>query len=84
MKNFVPSLPRPLTQAVAWELPSGIAAMPFNSGIINPAILQSCFAGGAVNYSPARMAKTAVPFLSKINPANNVEQLTVPIRGALG
>jgi NAD(P)-dependent dehydrogenase (short-subunit alcohol dehydrogenase family) len=42
-----------LTQALAQELPPGMAAVPLNPGIINTAMLQSCFAGGAANY-PAR------------------------------
>jgi NAD(P)-dependent dehydrogenase (short-subunit alcohol dehydrogenase family) len=74
-----------LTQSLAQELPSGMAAVPLNPGIINTAMLQSCFAGGANNYpTPEEWAKTAVPFLLKINPADNGKQLTVPIRGTLG
>jgi NAD(P)-dependent dehydrogenase (short-subunit alcohol dehydrogenase family) len=73
-----------LTQALAQELPPGVATVPLNPGIINTAMLQSCFADGANNYPTAdEWAKTAVPFLLKINAANNGEQLTVPIRGAL-
>jgi hypothetical protein len=42
-------------------------------------MLQSCFAGGAKNYPTAdEWAKTAVPFLLKINAANNSEPLTAP------
>ena len=73
-----------LTQSLAQELPPGLAAIALNPGIINTAMLQSCFAGGANNYPMAdEWAKTAVPFLLKINAANNGEPLTVPIRGAL-
>jgi len=72
-----------LTQALAQELPPGLAAVPLNPGIINTAMLQSCFAGGASNYPAAdEWAKIAVPFLLKINHSNNGEQLTVPIRGS--
>jgi NAD(P)-dependent dehydrogenase (short-subunit alcohol dehydrogenase family) len=74
-----------LTQSLAQELPPGMAAVPLNPGIINTDMLQSCFAGGANNYpTPEEWAKTAVPFLLKINPADNGKQLTVPIRGTLG
>src|ERR1035438_6632379 len=74
-----------LTQALAQELPPGLAAVPLNPGIINTAMLQSCFGGGANNYPTAgEWAKTAVPFLLKINAANNGEQLTVPIRCVVG
>src|ERR1017187_239216 len=67
-----------LTQALAQELPPGLAAGPLNPGIINTAMLQSCFAGGASNYPTAEeWAKTAVPFLLKLDASNNGEQLTV-------
>ena len=72
-----------LTQALAQELPAGLAAVPLNPGIINTDMLQSCFAGGANNYPTAKeWAKTAAPFLLRINTSNNGEQLTAPIRGA--
>jgi NAD(P)-dependent dehydrogenase (short-subunit alcohol dehydrogenase family) len=67
-----------LTQALAQELPPGMAAVPLNPGIINTAMLQSCFAGGANNYPKANeWAKIAAPFLLKINSADNGRQLTV-------
>jgi NAD(P)-dependent dehydrogenase (short-subunit alcohol dehydrogenase family) len=68
-----------LTQALAQELPPGMAAVPLNPGIINTAMLQSCFAGGAAGYPvPREWAKTAAPFLLKINTADNGNPLTVP------
>jgi NAD(P)-dependent dehydrogenase (short-subunit alcohol dehydrogenase family) len=68
-----------LTQSLAQELPPGMAAVPLNPGIINTDMLQSCFAGGASSYPSAKeWAQTAVPFLLKINPADNGRQLTVP------
>jgi NAD(P)-dependent dehydrogenase (short-subunit alcohol dehydrogenase family) len=67
-----------LTQSLAQELPPGMAAVPLNPGIINTAMLQSCFAGGANNYPAAtEWAKTAAPFLLKISFADNGKQLTV-------
>jgi NAD(P)-dependent dehydrogenase (short-subunit alcohol dehydrogenase family) len=69
-----------LTQSLAQELPPGMAAVPLNPGIINTDMLQSCFAGGANNYPPpGTWAKTAAPFLLKINSADNGKQMTVPI-----
>ena len=69
-----------LTQSLAQELPPGLAAVPLNPGIINTAMLQSCFAGGAASYpAPREWAKTAAPFLLKINSADNGRQLTAPI-----
>jgi NAD(P)-dependent dehydrogenase (short-subunit alcohol dehydrogenase family) len=72
-----------LTQSLAQELPPGLAAVPLNPGIINTAMLQSCFSGSASNYpTPNEWAKIAVPFLLKINADDNGKQLTVPIHGA--
>jgi NAD(P)-dependent dehydrogenase (short-subunit alcohol dehydrogenase family) len=69
-----------LTQSLAQELPPGLAAVPLNPGIINTGMLQSCFAGGATNYpAPREWAKTAAPFLLKINSADNGKPLTVPV-----
>ena len=69
-----------LTQSLAQELPSGMAAVPLNPGIINTDMLQSCFAGSASSYPTAKeWAKTAVPFLLKINSADNGRQLTVTL-----
>jgi NAD(P)-dependent dehydrogenase (short-subunit alcohol dehydrogenase family) len=68
-----------LTQSLAQELPPGMAAVPLNPGIINTEMLQSCFAGGANNYPKANeWAKTAAPFLLKINFTDNGKQLTAP------
>ena len=40
-----------LTQALAQELPPGMAAVPLNPGIINTQMLQSCFGGSAFGLS---------------------------------
>lgn len=67
-----------LTQALAQELPPGMAAVPLNPGIINTAMLRSSFGGSATNYpSPREWAKTAAPFLLKINSADNGKPMTV-------
>ncbi len=68
-----------LTQAFAQELPSGMAAVALNPGIINTEMLQSCFGGSASGYpSPAEWAKRAVPFLLNLGPGDNGKQLTAP------
>ena len=68
-----------LTQAFAQELPSGMAAVALNPGIINTDMLQSCFGGSASGYpTPAEWAKRAVPFLLKLGPRDNGQQLTAP------
>jgi NAD(P)-dependent dehydrogenase (short-subunit alcohol dehydrogenase family) len=72
-----------LTQALAQELPPGMAAVPLNPGIINTDMLRSCFGGSASSYpTPEEWAKIAVPFLLKLGPADNGRPLTAPVRGA--
>jgi NAD(P)-dependent dehydrogenase (short-subunit alcohol dehydrogenase family) len=72
-----------LTQAFAQELPSGMAAVPLNPGIINTEMLRSTFGGSASQYPTAdEWAKIAVPFLLNIGAKDNAKQLTVPVRGA--
>ena len=72
-----------LTNSLSQELPSGMAAVPLNPGIINTEMLQSAFGGSADQYpAPEEWAKIAVPFLLKLGPQDNGRQLTVPIRGA--
>jgi len=72
-----------LTQALAQELPSGMAAVPLNPGIIHTRMLQSAFGGSATHYPAAEeWAEIAVPFLLELGPKDNGKQLTVPIRGA--
>jgi len=72
-----------LTQALAQELPSGMAAVPLNPGIINTDMLRSCFGGSASGYpTPEEWAKIAVPFLLKLGPSDNGKPLTVPVRSA--
>jgi NAD(P)-dependent dehydrogenase (short-subunit alcohol dehydrogenase family) len=68
-----------LTQAFAQELPSGMAAVPLNPGIINTEMLRSTFGGSASQYPTAdEWAKIAVPFLLNIGAKDNAKQLTVP------
>src|SRR5277367_3769226 len=42
-----------LTKALAQELPAGMAAVPLNPGIIDTAMLRSCFGGSAGSYPGA-------------------------------
>jgi NAD(P)-dependent dehydrogenase (short-subunit alcohol dehydrogenase family) len=68
-----------LTQAFAQELPSGLAAVALNPGIINTEMLQSCFGGSASGYlSPAEWARSGVPFLLELGPNDNGKPLTAP------
>jgi NAD(P)-dependent dehydrogenase (short-subunit alcohol dehydrogenase family) len=72
-----------LTRALAQELPEGMAAIPFNPGIINTDMLRKCRADGAGNYpGPGEWAKIVAPFLLKLGPSDNGQPLTAPVRGA--
>lgn len=72
-----------LTQALAQELPEGMAAVPLNPGIINTDMLRSCFGDSAQRFpSPEEWARAAVPFLLKLGPSDNGKPLTVPVRRA--
>jgi len=67
-----------LTRALAQELPSGMAAVPLNPGIIDTEMLRSCFGGSASSYpSPQTWAKRAVPFLLNLSARDNGRPLTV-------
>lgn len=67
-----------LTQALAQELPEGMAAIPLNPGIIDTAMLRSCFGNEAGEYpSPDEWAARAAPFLLRLGPRDNGKPLTV-------
>jgi NAD(P)-dependent dehydrogenase (short-subunit alcohol dehydrogenase family) len=68
-----------LSQSLAQELPSGMAAVALNPGVIDTDMLRSCFGGSASSYSkPNEWAKRAVPFLLNISPRDNGKPLTAP------
>ncbi len=68
-----------LTQALAQELPSTMAAVAFNPGVINTEMLQSCFGPAAGSYpSPAEWAASAVPYLLRLGPKENGKSVTAP------
>ncbi len=68
-----------LTQCLAQELPSKMAAVSLNPGVINTDMLRNCFGNSAKNYlSPEQWARRAVPFLLQIGPAENGRQLEIP------
>ena len=68
-----------LTQALAQELPKGMAAVPLNPGIIDTDMLRLSFGGSAGQYpAPAEWATRAVPFLLKLGASDNGKALTVP------
>jgi NAD(P)-dependent dehydrogenase (short-subunit alcohol dehydrogenase family) len=67
-----------LTQALAEELPRGMAAVPLNPGIIDTDMLRSTFGGSAGSYPDAEeWAKIAVPFILALGPKDNGRPLSV-------
>jgi NAD(P)-dependent dehydrogenase (short-subunit alcohol dehydrogenase family) len=68
-----------LTQALARELPEGMAAVPFNPGVIDTDMLRSTFGPSASDYeSPEGWAEAAVPFLLSLGPRQNGTPVTAP------
>lgn len=68
-----------LTQSLAMDLPTGLAAVPVNPGIINTDMLQTCFGEGAGNFPDAKAwSRQAVPFLLGLSAKDNGRPLTVP------
>jgi NAD(P)-dependent dehydrogenase (short-subunit alcohol dehydrogenase family) len=67
-----------LTQALAQELPRGMAAVPLNPGVINTELLQSCFGSSASHYpDPDEWSRFAVPYILSIRPSQNGEPLSI-------
>jgi len=67
-----------LTQALAQELPRGMAAVPLNPGIINTDMLQSCFGRAAHGYpNPDDWSRRAAPFLLALGAKDNGQSLSV-------
>ncbi|WP_330202218.1 SDR family oxidoreductase [Cyanobacterium sp. Dongsha4] len=67
-----------LTQALAQELPSGIATIALNPGIIHTQMLDICFGDEAQYYTPINQwVEKAVPFLLKLSTKNNGQSLTI-------
>lgn len=68
-----------MTRALAEELPSGMAAVPLNPGVINTEMLQSCFGSASASYPSAdEWAERAVPFLLSLDSSHNGQPMTVP------
>ena len=68
-----------LTKALAEELPSGMAAVPLNPGIIDTDMLRSCWPGEAATFQNAeKWAKKAVPYILKLGRKDSGRSLSVP------
>jgi len=67
-----------LTLALAEDLPSGLAAVPVNPGVINTEMLQSCFGEGANDApTPEQWAERAIPFFLGLTTKDNGRSLSV-------
>ena len=67
-----------LTQALAQELPTGMAAVPLNPDVIDTEMLRSCWGDGAGSYKKAdTWAKAAAPFILKLGPKDSGHPRTV-------
>jgi NAD(P)-dependent dehydrogenase (short-subunit alcohol dehydrogenase family) len=70
-----------LSQALAEELPKGMAAVAFNPGVIDTDMLRTAWGEEAGGYQdPASWARRAVPFLLNLKATDNGRPLTVPPR----
>eukprot|EP00850_Spirogloea_muscicola_P008549 SM000045S16294 [mRNA] locus=s45:718132:719909:+ [translate_table: standard] len=67
-----------MTKALAKELPPGVVAVALNPGIINTAMLQSCFGSSASMYTtPDQWAPHAANLILGISPLDNGASMTV-------
>ncbi len=67
------------TQALAQELPAGLAALTVNPGIISTDMLAICFGEAAKDYpTPDEWVRNAGPFLEELGVEDNGKALTVP------
>jgi len=67
-----------LTKALAQELPKGMAAVPFNPGVIDTDMLRQAWSDGAASYPKAEeWAKVAAPFILGLGSKDNGKSVSV-------
>ena len=67
-----------LTQALAQELPAGMAAVPLNPGVIDTDMLRQCWSESAASYPKAgAWAKVAAPFILQLGAKDNGQPVSV-------
>lgn len=67
-----------LTQALSQELPPGLAAVAVSPGVVDTAMLRSCWGeSAAASPSPDEWAGRAVPFLLSLTAEHNGQSLSV-------
>jgi NAD(P)-dependent dehydrogenase (short-subunit alcohol dehydrogenase family) len=68
-----------LTKALAKELPSGMAAVAFNPGVIDTDMLRLCWGDEAADHErPEAWAARAAPFLLGLGSQNNGQSISLP------
>lgn len=68
-----------LTKALAQELPSGMAAVALNPGVIDTDMLRQAWSDAAAAYPKAEAwAKVAAPYILALGPKDNGRSATVP------
>ncbi len=68
-----------LSKAMAEEVPSGMAVVPLNPGVIDTDMLRKCWGDSAGHYGgPERWARAAAPYLLSLGPKHNGRSATVP------
>ncbi len=68
-----------LTQALAQELPEGMAAIPLSPGIIHTDMLDVAFgAAASESWGPDEWVRTAVPFILALGPKDNGVSQRIP------
>ncbi|MCG5057842.1 MAG: SDR family oxidoreductase [Limnoraphis sp. WC205] len=69
-----------LTQALAQELPPGLAAIPLSPGMIHTDMLEVCYGEEAASYTPLNVwVKKAVPYILKLSTKENGVPVSVPV-----
>jgi len=67
-----------LSLALAQDLPTGLASVPVNPGVIDTDMLRQCFGESAAQYErPEEWARRAVPFFLSLGPDDNGRSVTV-------
>ncbi len=68
-----------LTQAMAQELPPGLAAIPLSPGIIHTEMLDEAFGEAASqHWTPETWIEVAAPFILELGPKQNGQSIRIP------
>lgn len=69
-----------LTKALAQELPTGMAAIPLNPGVIDTDMLRAVWSGEAGNYiTPKEWSRLAVDYVLRLGPADNGQSRSISL-----